>query len=90
MSDLNICDYPEIRSINKSWSWLKDDETKIHLQTLGFVDAALEVPGVEGVLDVEELIHFSAGRHLKTLFWVLYKKIGKILKRFVTNKTFKA
>ncbi len=73
MSDLNICDYPEIRSLNKSWSWLKDDETRIHLQTLGFVDTALEVAGVECVLDVEELIHFSAGRHHETLFRILQK-----------------
>jgi len=35
-----------------------------YLQTLGLVDAALEVSRVEGVLDVKEFVHFSAGGHL--------------------------
>ena len=44
-----------------------------YLQTLGFVDAALEVSRVEGVLDVEELVHFSAGRHLEAWFRIFQK-----------------
>ena len=35
----------------------------VHLQPLSLVDAALEVAGEEGVLDVEELVHFTSGGH---------------------------
>ena len=39
----------------------------VHLQPLSLVDAALEVAGEEGVLDVEELVHFTSGRHPEIL-----------------------